>query len=99
MKFFFQNGSLLSNEHYEISGFLSLDLPECPGNFGLKDQSLAIRWVSENIEAFGGDPKNITIFGESAGAASVQYQQISPMSRGLYKRAIAMSGSVLCRWA
>jgi carboxylesterase type B len=50
-----------------VIGFLSLDDPECevPGNTGLKDQTFALKWVQRNIEKFGGDPGNVTIFGES----------------------------------
>jgi len=63
-------------------GFLNFDIDECPGNMGLKDQRLAIKWVKENISAFGGDANNITIFGESAGSASVQCHTISSRSTG-----------------
>ena len=59
-----------------------------PGNFGAKDQALALKWVKENIEAFGGDSDKITIFGESAGAASVGYNMLSPMTQNLFHRAI-----------
>lgn len=59
-----------------------MDLPECPGNVGLKDQVMAFSWIRENIAAFGGDPKNITAFGESAGAASVHYLMLCPASKG-----------------
>ncbi|GAB0093820.1 hypothetical protein DMENIID0001_089980 [Sergentomyia squamirostris] len=82
-------------------GFLSLQDPtlKTPGNAGLKDQSLALRWVKENIAYFGGNPKNVTVFGESAGGASVHYQMISDLSRGLFQKAIIQSGSALCHWA
>lgn len=57
-----------------------------PGNMGLKDQNLALQWVAKNIEAFGGDAKQVTLAGLSAGAASVHYHYLSPMSRGLFHR-------------
>lgn len=66
-----------------------------PGNFGLKDQSLALRWVNENIDAFGGDASSITLMGVSAGAAAVHMHMMSPLSQGLFHRAIVMSGSAL----
>lgn len=80
-------------------GFLCLDTSDVPGNAGLKDQSLAIKWVKENIHVFNGDPKNVTIFGVSAGSASVEYHLISPMSKNLFQKAIMQSGSSLNPWA
>ena len=63
------------------------------GNLGVLDQAFALRWVSENIEAFGGDAAAITIFGESAGGMSVGTQLGLPASKGLFRRAIAQSGA------
>ncbi|KAJ8955012.1 hypothetical protein NQ318_000444 [Aromia moschata] len=80
-------------------GFLSTGDDLIPGNAGLKDQNMALQWVQKNIEYFGGDPEKVTIFGESAGASSVGYQILSPKSEGLFRAAIAESGSALCPWA
>jgi para-nitrobenzyl esterase len=63
------------------------------GNYGLQDQQLALRWVRNNIIAFGGDPRNVTIFGESAGGVSVHTHMISPQSAGLFHRGIVQSGA------
>ncbi|HEU5374459.1 MAG TPA: carboxylesterase/lipase family protein [Ktedonobacteraceae bacterium] len=72
----------LGNEEYSSSG-----------NAGLLDQIAALQWVRENIEAFGGDPDNITVFGESAGAMSVGSLLVMPAARGLFQRAILQSGA------
>ena len=61
------------------------------GNYGLMDQIAALKWVKENIAAFGGDPENITIFGQSAGGGSVQCIMTSPLAKGLFNRAIIQS--------
>ena len=63
-------------------GFLSTGDENCPGNNGLKDQTMALRWIQDNIKAFGGNPDRVTIFGESAGGASVTYHMMSPLSKG-----------------
>ncbi|KAJ0183512.1 hypothetical protein K1T71_001488 [Dendrolimus kikuchii] len=87
------------NYRLEALGFLSLDTEDIPGNAGMKDQVAALKWVKNNINNFGGDQDNITIFGESAGGASVSYHLISPMTKGLFKKAIIQSGAVSCTWA
>ncbi|XP_069688902.1 esterase E4-like [Periplaneta americana] len=74
-------------------GFLSTGDKILPGNYGLKDQVTALVWVRNNIEEFGGDSESITIFGNSAGSISVHYHMLSPMSRGLFHRAISQSGT------
>ncbi|XP_069973830.1 cocaine esterase-like [Penaeus vannamei] len=80
-------------------GFLSTGDEAIPGNLGLKDQVMALRWVQDNIRDLGGDPGKVTIFGESAGAGSVHHHVLSPMAAGLFQRAIMQSGAALCPWA
>lgn len=67
-------------------------LPAVSGNYGILDQIAALKWVRENIEAFGGDPDNITIFGQSAGCMSVQTLASSPLTKGMISKAILQSG-------
>lgn len=99
--FLVSNGVILVTINYRLGafGFLSLLSKDIPGNAGMKDQVAAIKWVKKNIKNFGGDPDNITIFGESAGAASVSFHLMSPLTKGLFKRAIIQSGSANCWWA
>lgn len=75
-------------------GFLNAESPQAPGNMGLLDQNLALRWVQENIAEFGGDPYRVTLFGQSAGAMSVHGHVLSPLSRGLFSRAVMLSGTL-----
>lgn len=63
-------------------GFLSTLTEDCPGNYGLKDQLLMLNWVKENIETFGGNSSDVTIFGQSAGGASVGLHMFSHLSKG-----------------
>ncbi|XP_057336608.1 juvenile hormone esterase-like isoform X1 [Microplitis mediator] len=87
------------NYRLGIFGFLNLDDEAAPGNQGLKDQVMALKWVQQNIDKFGGDPNLVTIFGESAGAASVHYLTLSPLSQGLFSKAILQSGVATDPWA
>lgn len=79
-------------------GFFSTGDQYAPGNYGLKDQVEALKWVKNNIRHFGGDPSRITIAGEGTGAASVGLHLVSPMSRGLFHRAMMISGSAISPW-
>jgi len=76
-------------------GFLSLGSSIMPGNMGLWDQRAALQWVQEHITYFGGDPEQVTVFGESAGSWSVMYQLLSSQSQGLFQKMIGESGSPL----
>nr|UYG55612.1 esterase 3 [Geocoris pallidipennis] len=87
------------NYRLGIMGFLSFETKEMPGNMGLKDQSMALRWVKENIGSFGGDPDKVTILGPSAGGASIYHHFISPLSKGLFHRGLSSSGSSYNPWA
>lgn len=88
------------NYRLNIFGFfahpeLSAESPQgCSGNQGLLDQHAALRWVRENIAAFGGDPEQVTIAGESAGSVSVSAQMVSPLSKDLIAGAIGASGGI-----
>uniref|UniRef100_A0A0K8TUP8 Carboxylic ester hydrolase n=1 Tax=Epiphyas postvittana TaxID=65032 RepID=A0A0K8TUP8_EPIPO len=96
-----QKGVIVVTINYRLGafGFLCLRIKGAPGNIGLKDQVAALRWVKENIKTFGGNPESVTIFGESAGSASVSYLIMSPAAKGLYKRAIMESASSLSPFA
>ena len=75
-----------------LPGFLATNTSDAMGNMGLKDQAAALRWVRDNIHRFGGDPGRVTLYGESAGSASVHLHVLSPMSRGKHHR-VSVSGS------
>jgi para-nitrobenzyl esterase len=94
------HGAIVVTINYRIGllGFLAhpalASYPGGPsGNYGLMDQQAALRWVQRNIRNFGGDPRNVTLFGESAGGLSVLSQLVSPGARGLFSRAIVESGT------
>ena len=95
-----RGGVIVVTVNYRLGPFgflahpaLSAESPDhISGNYGFMDQQFALRWVQRNIAAFGGDPHNVTIFGESAGGASVFVHLASPASAGLFHRAIVQSG-------
>jgi len=81
-----------------VLGFLSSGGADLPGNLGLLDQQLALRWVQQNIHEFCGDRNRVTLTGTGAGGASVTLHMVSPGSRGLFHQAIASSGVFLNPW-
>lgn len=85
------------NINYRLGalGFLATGTADAPGNAGLKDQVMALKWVNKNIAKFGGDPARVTITGLSAGALSVTAHMVSPMTKDLFQGVIAMSGSTV----
>jgi len=95
-----KKGVVVVTVNYRLGLFGFFALPELTkesdrnssGNYGLLDQITALEWVQKNIVAFGGDPKRVTIFGESAGSWSVNYLTATPLARGLFQRAIGESG-------
>ncbi|KAJ2951905.1 hypothetical protein O0L34_g4156 [Tuta absoluta] len=80
-------------------GFLSINEFIAPGNCGLKDIVLALQWVQNNINNFGGDANNVTIFGSSSGGSAVHLLMLSPMAAGLFHKAIIQSASALSSWS
>lgn len=94
-----QNMILVSiNYRLGILGFLSTEDDVIAGNFGLKDQVEALKWVQRNIEAFNGDPQRVMIMGNSAGGASVHFHYMSNLSNGLFNNGFSHSGNALNSW-
>lgn len=83
-RYLLQEGVIVAAMHYRVSlfGFLSTGNSIVPGNNGLKDQILALRWIKSNIENFGGDPDKITLMGQSAGSVSIAYFLQAPQTTG-----------------
>lgn len=94
-------GIIVANVNYRLGahGFLCLGTEFAPGNAGLKDLVAALRWIKKNIIKFGGDNNNVSIFGNSAGASSVEFLIISKMARGLFAKGISESGTAFASWA
>ncbi|XP_047989134.1 LOW QUALITY PROTEIN: esterase FE4-like [Leguminivora glycinivorella] len=92
-KFLMQHDIVLITINYRLGpyGFMCLNTPEIPGNQGLKDQLKALRWIQDNIAAFGGDPDQVTLAGQSAGGASVDFHLMYPGER-LFNKVILQSG-------
>lgn len=99
-QFLVQQGVVVVTFNYRLGpiGFLQLPSVGIHGNMGLKDQRLLLRWVSENISCFGGDPSNVTLFGESAGSASVHLHYLTAESRKYFHKAICQSGTAFNVW-
>ncbi|GAB1865508.1 Esterase FE4 [Camponotus japonicus] len=99
--FLIEQDVILVTLNYRLGpiGFLNTGDKNALGNAGLKDQVMALKWVKDNIHYFGGCPNRVTIFGEDAGASSVQFHMMSPMSDGLFNGAIQQSGSAVNTWA
>ncbi|GAB1863194.1 Carboxylesterase 3 [Camponotus japonicus] len=87
------------NYRLGVLGFLNLNDEVAAGNQGIKDTIMALRWVQKNISKFSGDPGNVTIFGESAGGVIVHCLTLSPLSEGLFHKAISQSGVATNPWA
>ena len=85
--------AVVINYRLDVLGFFSLGDSDAPGNYGLWDQQLAIKWVNNNIASFGGDPSRVTVLGHSSGSASAILQALFPGNTGLFHRVIAESGS------
>lgn len=87
------------NYRLGVLGFMTFGDEAIPANLGLRDQVSALKWVRENIINFGGDPNSVTVAGNSAGAASVDFLIVSPLSQGLFQNAILVSGAANCPWS
>ncbi|XP_076686877.1 juvenile hormone esterase-like [Andrena cerasifolii] len=86
------------NYRLGIFGFLSTGTMAASGNFGLKDQVLVLKWVKRNIRAFGGNPNDVTLFGQSAGSVSTHLHALSEQSKHLFNRYILQSGLAIYEW-
>ncbi|XP_035784382.1 esterase B1-like isoform X1 [Anopheles albimanus] len=99
-EYLLQEGVVVVTLNYRLGslGFLHLPSQGIEGNAGLKDQLLVLKWVHRNIARFNGDPDNVTLFGESAGGASVHLHLLSPASQPYFHKAICQSGVSVMEW-
>ena len=86
------------NYRLGVFGFMTTYDAASPGNYGILDQVMALQWVQDNIAGFGGDPKTVTIFGQSAGSVGVSLLVLSPLTKGLFHHAISQSGAALANF-
>ncbi|XP_073975346.1 venom carboxylesterase-6-like isoform X1 [Rhodnius prolixus] len=99
-EYFMDHDVVIVMPNYRLGplGFISMEDNIMAGNMGMKDQVMALVWVRKNIANFGGDPDQVTLIGESAGGASAHYHMYSPMSRGLFHKAVSQSGTAVSCW-
>ncbi|XP_060661205.1 carboxylic ester hydrolase [Drosophila nasuta] len=100
-QYFMDRNLVLVTFNYRLGtlGFLATGTEQATGNMGLKDQVQLLRWLKLHISRFGGNPNEITLLGYGAGAMAVTLHMVSPMSRGLFHRAIVMSGAATGQWS
>lgn len=89
-EYLLEHDVVLVTANYRLGplGFLSTESKECPGNNGLKDQVMVLKWVRMNIPKFGGNSNSVTIFGESAGKSRISLTQVSAISQSFFRRSI-----------
>lgn len=100
-EYLLDNDVILVTGNYRLGafGFMTLDNEKFTGNYGLKDQVVMLKWIKENIHHFGGDNNKVTVFGDGAGAASIGFHLMSPVSKGLFHQAIMQGGTQYNQWA
>ncbi|MGN1037804.1 MAG: carboxylesterase family protein, partial [Mailhella sp.] len=95
---FARDGVVLVTANYRVNVDGFLKIKGVPANLALRDMMFALRWVQDNIAAFGGDPDNVTVFGQSAGATHITSLLSSPLSKGLFRKAILQSPAALAQY-